>query len=136
MALGSLDWVKTNLEKGCPTMGVKENENAQNLVTNSERILARRCRPRWGWGVGVDQGRPFEVAFLALARSGRRRMSHPAHPGPRLLGSPGGRNGKPRDLDGHDCRRRDPSNRDAPTASLARGHVLRTLPPKITRTRD
>lgn len=59
-------------------------------------------------------------------------MSHPAHfkaPAPRFARRAWRADGKPRDLDGHDCRRRDPSNRDAPTESLAREHILR-IPPK------
>lgn len=57
------------------------------LVTNSEPSL-----PTGGVGVGVDQGRPFEGVFLVLARSGRRRVSHPEHqaPAPRFAGERNG----------------------------------------------
>lgn len=68
-------------EQGVPQWS-QEDENAQNFVTNSEHILAHKG----GVGAGVDQGRPFEDVYLALAQSGRRRMS----PSPRLLGSQAG----------------------------------------------
>lgn len=56
-----------------------QKTKTHRFATNSEHILADRKV-----GVGVDQGRPFEADFLVLARSGRRRMSHPVQRAPAL----------------------------------------------------
>lgn len=74
---------RENRAEGVPHNGVRKTKTHRFLWTNSEHILQPQGVV---WGVGVDQGRPFEDVCWGLAQSGRRRMS----PSPRLLGSQAG----------------------------------------------
>lgn len=95
-------------------------ESRKRKRTDGRRIWSTSLQAG-GVGVGVDQGRPFEAVLLVLARSGRRRMSTK----PPALWFTGERNGKPRDLDGHDCHRRDP-----PIGTLRQSPCSGTHPPR------